>query len=73
LLIIANQVFAVIMSEVWNFKASPLGTEGFFLFSYMINKPYCKIYASCIGVLIGFAYHKLLKYRKLSNDTEKQE
>lgn len=48
------------------FRASPLTTEGYFLFSYLINKPWCKMQIHSLGVLTAFAYLNLLAYRRAS-------
>lgn len=60
LLIIADSGFLMWMSEVNNFRANYLSTEGQFLFAYIINKPYTKLITHSVGVLTAFAYMEYL-------------
>lgn len=72
-LIIANACVLMWMSYHFNFRASPLATEGYYIFSYIVNKPYMKFVTHSVGVLAAFAYMNLLAYRKLQSDEEKKE
>ena len=66
-----NFIAAMMVSEAYSFKAGPLGIEGYYMNGVLGNKPYSKIYAQSMGVLLAFAYFDLLKYRELESDSEK--
>ena len=70
--IATSSLYFMIMADVYNIKASGLNTEGFYIFAYMINKPWCKLFASALGVLLAFAYADLLKYRKLKTEVSRK-
>ncbi len=69
---IANVGFFMIMTDVWDFKAGPLAIEDYYMFAYMFNKPYGKFYCSALGILFGYHYIEILKYRKLETEEEKK-
>ncbi len=60
----ASSIFFMAMAHVYKFRASPLNPEGYYLFAYLINKPWCKMQMHSMGVLTAFAYLQLLEYRK---------
>jgi len=73
LLIIENTIFVYLMSSAYDFKAGPLAIEDYYMFSYVFNKPYTKQVCQCMGVLLGYCYYEILKYRKLETDEERKE
>jgi hypothetical protein len=54
------------MSYTYKFRANYLATEGYYLFSYIINKPYTKLLTHSLGVLTAFAFFEYLSYKKVT-------
>jgi hypothetical protein len=71
-LIFANLAGVFIACQIYDFKAGLVNTEGYYMYAYMINKPYTKLSAQCVGVLFGIMYWDLLKYRKIEDEEEKK-
>lgn len=65
-IIVLSSAFYMLMAHFYQFKASPLNPEGYYLFAYLINKPWAKMMMHSMGALTGYAYLDLLKYRKAS-------
>ncbi|TNV84519.1 hypothetical protein FGO68_gene10143 [Halteria grandinella] len=72
-LIFADAVFLMYMTSEYMFRASVLNVEGYYFFSVLGNKPYCKFVTYCVGVLAAFAYMELLAYRRIPGQLEKSE
>ena len=70
-IIALSAAFFMILASEFMFRASPVNAEGYYLFSYMINKPWCKMMMHSMGVLTCFVYLNLLKYRKASLEDKK--
>jgi len=66
LIVVLSSIFYMLMAHYYQFRASPLNPEGYYLFAYLINKPWAKMMMHSMGALTGFAYLELLKYRKAS-------
>jgi peptidoglycan/LPS O-acetylase OafA/YrhL len=58
------QSYAAAMSIQYNLKMSPIGVEAYYLFGYYINKPWARMYASCIGAYFAMGYRNILSYRR---------
>jgi len=71
-MILTNSAVLMWMSAEFNFRGSPLAPEGYYIFSYIVNKPYMKFQTHSIGVLTAFAYIELVKYRKLQSEEDKK-
>ena len=67
----ACTIYAIVISEVFQLRVGPLGIEGYYLFAYLVNKPWVKMNFQSLGILFGFAYWDLLQYRKLASVEEK--
>ena len=63
----------MILTDLWDFKSGPLAIEDYYMFAYMVNKPYAKLYCCAMGILLGYNYIEILKYRKLETEEEKKE
>ncbi len=52
----------------YDLKAGPLAIENYYLFSYMMYKPYSRVAQVCLGVQCGILYHSILLYRQLDEE-----
>lgn len=47
----------MIIAAEYDLKAGPLAVENYYVFSYMMYKPYSKMAQLSIGVQFGILYH----------------
>jgi len=52
-------------------RAGPIAEENWYLFAYLVEKPWMKTGAFAIGVMFADLYMQLLKYRALKNNEER--
>jgi hypothetical protein len=57
----------------YSIRAGPLAEENWFLFAYLVEKPWCKTGSLAIGVIFAELYIQLLHYRALKTDEERKE
>jgi hypothetical protein len=58
---------------IYKLRAGAFSVEDYYLFGVLITKPYFKLCTFCVGVLFGFFYIEILKYRNLENINDKQK
>ena len=63
-LIAINMIVNVLIAAKYDLKAGPLAVENYYMFSYMMYKPYSKLAQMCIGIQVGILYDQILRYRK---------
>jgi len=47
----------------YDLKAGPLALENYYLFSYMMYKPYSRVAQVILGVQAGILYYHIIQYR----------
>ncbi|CDW83385.1 UNKNOWN [Stylonychia lemnae] len=67
LLIAFNIAFAIIICLQKELRAGVFALENYYLFSDLLNKPYCKFATHGTGVMFAFLYWEILAYRKCDN------
>jgi magnesium-transporting ATPase (P-type) len=50
-----------------------LSLGNFYLFGYLINKPYSKFASYAVGCVLAMIYLDLLEYRKIKDEEEKKK
>jgi hypothetical protein len=66
LLILVNILTNILIASRYDLKAGPLALENYYMFSYLMYKPYSKLALLSIGLQTGILYHHILLYRTLS-------
>lgn len=54
-------------------RAGPIAEENWYLFAYLVEKPWCKTGVFASGCMYADIYRHLLKYRALRTDEERKE
>jgi hypothetical protein len=63
LMIGVNIAVNVLVAWKYDLKAGPLALENYYLFSYLMYKPYSKLAQLSIGMQFGILYTQIIKYR----------
>ena len=68
LLIVINIVVNILVAAKYDLKAGPLAVENYYMFSYLMYKPYSKLALMSIGLQTGILYFNILQYRKATEE-----
>jgi hypothetical protein len=63
ILIIVNMITNMLIAWKYDLKAGPLALENYYLFSYMMYKPYSRVAQVILGIQTGILYYHILQYR----------
>jgi hypothetical protein len=67
-----NIWYIMYMTDLHQFKAAIFDINNYYLFAYLANKPYCHLQTWATGMMFGYFYIELLKYRKIESEIEKK-
>lgn len=56
----------------YSLRAGPLAEENWYLFAYLIQKPWMKTGSFAVGIMFADLYMQLIKYRMLKTDEERK-
>lgn len=71
--IVQNIFLGFLIIYKYSIRAGPLAEENWYLFAYLVEKPWVKTGALAIGVMIAELYMQLLSYRALPTDEARKE
>lgn len=66
-LIVIQIVISILICWKYDLKAGPLALENYYMFSYLMYKPYSKLAFMSMGIQFGYLYHNILIYRLSTN------
>lgn len=68
---IVNTAGSCILINQYGFRAGPLAEENYYIFAYLIQKPFFKLASLSTGVWFAFLYVDILHYRRVPTDAER--
>lgn len=70
--VVQNVALGMYIILKYGIRAGPIAEENWYLFAYLVEKPWMKTGAFAIGVMFADLYMQLLKYRALKTNEERK-
>ena len=73
LIVLAGIAINMWITSIWDLKAGLLATQNWYMFAYMLEKPWNHLPAMSLGVMFSYLYCLLLDYRACTDVIKEQE